>query len=412
MSRRSSSRPRKKPASARRPAAGPTPAQLAAQAVDAVADAMATDDPLEAEAAASWIASAELDTEWRAIAACETEAELDAVPHPVLAPVRRLAELRDAELRHPALALVHALAALAPGDEDVAGAAEAASKRLRFLGARSPVWAEALAAPETASCWCVRDVFSEAMTLYVGVRHPGFATHSIGARIEQDRHAELVDIVLGDAPERLVPQVEASLADDPDAALLLVEEWTPARAGAMLAEVVAGVEETMGEELEDDGFDLFTLLRSRAELLTDAVEAASDEELDLASHRSPLDELDYARLLARFRASNEYAATDNTNDVVARSIVQWVFDWVAGGVGRVGPSLVVDLLGSLEEAAAADPDRTAHALLLQHGVPTARAWARFCAAATGLPDAGLARIEETLDELSERAAHAASSTDR
>jgi hypothetical protein len=392
MSRRSpaSSSPRKP---RRKGVSGPSPAALAAALVEAVAPDLAHPDPLQAQLAASFVVADALDAYWDAIASEQQRGETgDDVPRPAIASLRLLAELRDPSLRNEALALVVALGSLDPNDDAVQGAAGEAAKRLRFLGAKPPSWAEAIAAPELLGIWVVRDVFSESMTYYLGARFPGSDVgHCVAARVAQLGHAELVDVFVAEGPEVLVPEVERALAEDPEASLLRLESPSRAQAAQLLWDVVAGVEETFGEELDDDAFDVISLLEARLSLLDTELESASDEELARTSHRTSLDELDEPAIVEQFLASDGYRTTDGTHEQLAPAIVAWASGSIADGLARMSPNLVLELLSALAHAAETDEQR---ALLLEHGVPTTLAWVRFTSALVGLPQEAIDVLEQ------------------
>jgi hypothetical protein len=397
MSRRSPSSSPRKPR--RKGVSGPSPAALAAALVEAVAPDLAHPDPLQAQLAASFVVADALDAYWDAIASAQEAGESgDDVPRPAIASLRLLAELRDPTLRNEALALVLALGSLDPGDEAVQAAAGDAAKRLRFLGAKPPSWSEAIAAPELLGIWAVRDVFSESLTYYLGARFPGSdAGHCVAARIAQLGHAELVDVFVAEGPEVLVPEVERTLAEDAEASLLRLEQPSRAQAAQLLWDVVAGVEETFGEELDDDAFDVIALLEARLSLLDDELDAASDEELRRTSHRTSLDELDEPAIVEHFLASDAYGATDGTHEELAPAIVAWASGSIADGLARMSPNLVLELLSALAHAAETDEQR---ALLIEHGVPTTRAWVRFTSALVELPQEAVDVLEQVLTSAS------------
>lgn len=379
-------------------AAMPPPHVIVREVMVAANGALATGDPLDAEMFASHLVA---DLHEMRAAADDPDSPPVAVPM-----LELLRHARDAELLDESLALALAFRALSDdADEDLMAFADETIGHLRELGAKTPAFADALGAPDVVGVWRASDVWGDQDSLYLGFRYEGHDAHTLVVLIDHNLGSVIKDAFVAGDPQGVVDTWRASTEDDADPEFMQLVEVEVADVLGVLLVALAETEVALPTIESTDLRDVLLLLESRAAMIAEREIAAGHTDAidDEPPAASELDDLNEGGLLKRFLASDELAAEPTSSKAAAFHVVDCVFGEVCGGVARFSPTVAEIVL--LHHMPTVVPLHEREEVA-GSAVATVRAWARFAARHSGLPqralDETIESIEEMADELAQR----------
>ncbi|MEU8797743.1 DUF6398 domain-containing protein [Spirillospora sp. NPDC048819] len=136
---------------------------------------------------------------------------------------------RAAGRRTPrALALLRALAVLAPAPFDACAAASA--DELSSAGVPDPVWADAIGRVRPGKCWSHHDIFGDQRSIFCGFAYDG-AEHTLCVLVDDSLGRIVKDAYIAGRPDAVLGEVRAQVSAEPTTVL---ESVDPAVARALL----------------------------------------------------------------------------------------------------------------------------------------------------------------------------------
>jgi hypothetical protein len=349
----------------------PTPSDIYLPMVRAFQPLVTVDDPLDAELLASDLAG----SWWQSVVSDDDPEDLIGLGAVQFAIDRGTA---------PALALLHALAAVGGSAELRQAAAEGAAE-LAERGVGDPPWAARIGRVEVGDCWQFTDVYGDQASVYCEFGY-GPDRHAMLTLLELDPVVGWVkDVFIVDQPDEAFADLRARAAEEADLATL--DRIDPAVARRLIEDGVAEVDGTWQPEVGDTFREYRALALARCRALPGPVPAPSEPD--------DIPEEDRTALVAEFLASADARELPDTR--ATRSCVRRIVDFGADADGgrplRISPIKVERFVhGWLPRRIVLTGDE-------REAMPAVfLAWTRYAALRSRLPEGAVNEVVEVAEE--------------